>query len=189
MARKKKYMRRPNGSGSVYKLSGNRRKPWIAIKTKGWDENGKQIKDIIGYFEERDEALLALLTHEPKEVSVSSTVNKNTTIEQLYELIYAEAEKENRTKSTLDGLKASYRAIEELKDKPLYNLSSMDFQDIIDELIEDPKASSSFSKLNKIKSLISSMYKVLMKHKVIEVNHAQFISLRGAKDGNIPAFS
>ncbi len=188
MARKKKYMRRPNGSGSVYKLSGNRRKPWIAIKTKGWDDNGKQIKDIIGYFEERDEALLALLTHEPKEVSVSSTVNKNTTIEQLYELIYAEAEKENRTKSTLDGLKASYRAIEELKDKPLYNLSSMDFQDIIDELIEDPKASSSFSKLNKIKSLISSMYKVLMKHKVIEVNHAQFISLRGAKDGNIPAF-
>lgn len=64
----------------------------------------------------------------------------------------------------------------------------MDFQDIIDELIEDPKASSSFSKLNKIKSLISSMYKVLMKHKVIEVNHAQFISLRGAKDGDIPAF-
>jgi hypothetical protein len=96
MARKKKYMRRPNGAGSVYKLSGNRRKPWIAIKTKGWDENGKQIKDIIGYYEERDEALLALLTHEPTEVSVSSTVNKNTTIEQLYELIYAEAEKENR---------------------------------------------------------------------------------------------
>lgn len=190
MARKKKYMRRPNGSGSVYKLSGNRRRPWIAIKTKGWDENGKQIKDIIGYFEERDEALLALLTHEPTETETSSTstVNKNTTVEQLYELIYAEAEKENRTKSTLDGLKASYRAIEELKDKPLYNLSSMDFQDIIDELIEDPKASSSFSKLNKIKSLISSMYKVLMKHKVIEVNHAQFISLRGAKDGNIPAF-
>ncbi len=26
----------PNGYGSVYKLSGNRRKPWVAAKTFGW---------------------------------------------------------------------------------------------------------------------------------------------------------
>lgn len=29
-------MRNANGFGSVYKLSGKRRKPWIARKTKGW---------------------------------------------------------------------------------------------------------------------------------------------------------
>lgn len=37
-------MRNANGFGSVYKLSGKRRKPWIARKTKGWaidEESGK----------------------------------------------------------------------------------------------------------------------------------------------------
>ena len=30
------YMKNANGMGSVYKLSGKRRKPWIARKTKEW---------------------------------------------------------------------------------------------------------------------------------------------------------
>lgn len=38
-------MRNANGFGSVYKLSGKRRKPWIARKTKGWaiDENQERL--------------------------------------------------------------------------------------------------------------------------------------------------
>ena len=45
----------PNGYGSVYKLSGNRRKPWVAAKTFGWildEEKGtaKQVQRPIGYF-------------------------------------------------------------------------------------------------------------------------------------------
>jgi len=31
------YMKMPNGYGSVYKLSGNRRKPWAARVTDGWE--------------------------------------------------------------------------------------------------------------------------------------------------------
>ena len=30
-------MKLANGMGSVYKLSGRRRKHWVARKTKGWD--------------------------------------------------------------------------------------------------------------------------------------------------------
>lgn len=30
-------MKLPNGFGSVYKLSGNRRNPYVAKKTKGWE--------------------------------------------------------------------------------------------------------------------------------------------------------
>ena len=29
-------MKLPNGYGSIYKLSGKRRKPWIVRKTVGW---------------------------------------------------------------------------------------------------------------------------------------------------------
>lgn len=50
----------PNGYGSVYKLSGNRRKPWVAAKTFGWildEEKGtaKQVQRPIGYFPTKSE--------------------------------------------------------------------------------------------------------------------------------------
>ena len=34
-------MKLPNGFGSVYKLSGNRRNPYVAKKTKGWEIDPK----------------------------------------------------------------------------------------------------------------------------------------------------
>ena len=189
MAKKKKF-KRENGTGTVYKLSGNRRRPWMAMKTMGWEngENeeikGTQKRKPIGYFETEDEAMLALLTYEYK----ATPVDGKTKIKELYAMIKTEAEKEKKSKSMLDTLSASYKSIEILANEPLYDLTSMDFQFIIDELIEDPKAKSSFSKLNKIKSLISKMYDILIMHKIMSVNHAQFLSLRGAKEGKVPPF-
>lgn len=46
-------MRLPNGYGSVYKLSGNRRNPYAVRITIDWEEcDGKRIqkKKILGYF-------------------------------------------------------------------------------------------------------------------------------------------
>ena len=43
-------MRLPNGFGTVYKLSGNRRNPYIVRKTVGWEldtVNGKAIQKYI----------------------------------------------------------------------------------------------------------------------------------------------
>ena len=47
-------MKLPNGFGSVYKLSGNRRNPYVAKKTKGWDIDpktgkAKQLYITVGY--------------------------------------------------------------------------------------------------------------------------------------------
>ena len=67
-------MRLPNGYGSVYKLSGKRRKPFIARKTIGWDDNGKQIYRTIGYYETKKLALqsLADFNNNPYDVEVST---------------------------------------------------------------------------------------------------------------------
>ena len=53
-------MRLPNGYGSVYKLSGKRRKPFIVKKTLGYHvdyDSGKSVRDdmIIGYAETKAE--------------------------------------------------------------------------------------------------------------------------------------
>jgi hypothetical protein len=79
--KKPKPMRSPNGFGSVYKLSGRRRKPWIARVTTGWtttvakkgkragQEVRKQLYQTIGYFETSQEALDALVLHRISPVS------------------------------------------------------------------------------------------------------------------------
>lgn len=66
-------MRLPNGYGSVTKLSGNRRRPFIIKKTIGFDENGHPIYNIIGYAETKEDGLkiLASYNDEPWDVEKS----------------------------------------------------------------------------------------------------------------------
>ena len=75
-------MRLPNSYGSIEKLGGKRRKPYMVRKTIGWDKEGRQIRKIIGYYETRQQALqsLAIFNENPYNIDV-----KNITIEQLFE--------------------------------------------------------------------------------------------------------
>ena len=56
-------MRLPNGYGSVSKLSGNRRRPYIVRITAGWDDEGKQLLKTLGYYPSKKEALQALVEY------------------------------------------------------------------------------------------------------------------------------
>lgn len=42
-------MRNPNGYGTVAKLSGQRRRPYIVKKTIGWNDKGHRGTDSIGF--------------------------------------------------------------------------------------------------------------------------------------------
>lgn len=53
-------MKNPNGYGSVFKLSGKRRKPFGVRITARWDEDVKQLYKYIGYYTTRPEAMIAL---------------------------------------------------------------------------------------------------------------------------------
>lgn len=71
-------MKLPNGFGSVYKLSGNRRKPYRAIVTERWQidtETGKwkQKRKTIGYYESKKEALQALADYNKSPYDVDAS--------------------------------------------------------------------------------------------------------------------
>ena len=63
-------MRNPNGYGTVAKLSGNRRRPFIVKKVIGWNNKGHPIYDIVGYTETREAGnlLLAEYNRDPWDV-------------------------------------------------------------------------------------------------------------------------
>ena len=63
-----KKMKLPNKYGSVYKLSGKRRKPWAVRKTVGWKQVPEKMKsypiyEFIGFYATRSEALQALAAY------------------------------------------------------------------------------------------------------------------------------
>jgi integrase len=80
-------MRNPNGYGSVFKLSGRRRKPFIARKTVGYDDRGYPIYSVIGYYETRSEAMIALANFNGNPYNVNLA---KLTFKQLYSLWSAE---------------------------------------------------------------------------------------------------
>lgn len=49
-------MRRPNGKGSVVKLSGKRRQPFEVRVNTRMDERNYPVYDVLGRFEDRDKA-------------------------------------------------------------------------------------------------------------------------------------
>lgn len=63
-------MRNPNGYGSVIKLSGNRRKPYIARVTVGWKDNGQPIYHILDSFSSRADAMICLAEYNDAQYSV-----------------------------------------------------------------------------------------------------------------------
>ena len=80
-------MKLPNGYGSVTKLSGNRRKPYLARVTLGWitnEQTGKttQNRVPIGTYKTKKEALQALAEYGANPYDIQ---NNNLTLAELYQ--------------------------------------------------------------------------------------------------------
>ena len=75
-----RYKRRPNGSGTVVKLSGRRRKPFCARVTTNErnPKNGEKKKLVLGTFETYQEALNALSLYS---LTVNNTISKKEAME------------------------------------------------------------------------------------------------------------
>lgn len=66
--------RRPNGSGSVYRMPGNRAKPWRAMITIGRDIDGQLVRKSVGTYRTKAEAELAVGLRALNPGSVSDTL-------------------------------------------------------------------------------------------------------------------
>lgn len=119
-------MRNPNGYGSVYKLSGNRRKPWAARITLGFKpENGQPIYKFVCYCKTRAEAMRALAMYNGEDVED----DKKTTLLEVYEAWRAEHEPEIK-KDTFRLYISGFSSFEPLHKKPIDSLTIRDFEEI-----------------------------------------------------------
>lgn len=158
--------------GTVYKLSGKRRRPWIARVTTGWEiVNGKpkQLYQTVGYFEEKRQAMDALALHRINPVSPKA----NITLKELYEE-WSKTKYEYISKSTVDNYKAGWKHLSKFGSVKFKELRTAHVQSVIDKCY---KAKMSRSSLEKIKIVASMLYGYAMQNDIVNKNYAEFITL------------
>jgi integrase len=160
-------MRLPNGYGSVYKLSGNRRRPWIARVTTGWDDNGKQQYYTIGYYKNSPDALAALANYHKKLLSPKSDM----TLGEVYEE-WSASKFKKISKSTIDTYKASWKYMQKYENERFREIRTAQWQKIIDD-----NSNMSLSTLTKIKALGTSLYDYATANDIVDKNYMQFVEL------------
>jgi len=160
-------MRNPNGYGSVYKLSGKRRKPFIARKTIGWDDQGKQLYQTIGYYENRALAMQALAEFNANPYSIESST---VTFAEIFNQ-WKEGKYPTISRSGINGYNAAFETSKALHDIKFVDLRSKHMQDVI------RTCGKGHGTLRKIKVLFNQLYKFAMENDIVNKDYSQFVEV------------
>jgi integrase len=167
-------MRLPNGYGTIYKLSGKRRRPFIARKTVNWGNDGKQVLQTIGYFETKQKAIKALADYNenPYDINASSV-----TFSELYEKwLDRRTTGETLTATNLKAYKMAYNL-----SKPLYDLR---FVDIRTEHMQDVinGCGKRYDTVRKMRVLYNQLFDYAMEHDIVTKKYVDYIKLPGSRE-------
>lgn len=173
-------MKLPNGYGSVYKLSGKRRKPWTARITTGWtfDEDRQKsypVYRFIGYYSNRSEALDALADYHRDPYNLD---NKNITFAEIFRLWSSEHFPEV-SQGNIIGYNACYKHSSPLHDMKMSEIKLGHLQKCLDE------SGKNSPTLKKMKILYSLMWEYCVRNEILTPDKRQMIQyLNTRKAGN-----
>lgn len=156
-------MRNPNGYGSVIKMSGNRRKTFVARKTVGWNEKGHPVYKYVGYYNTREEAMIALAEYNKSPWSIDA---KKITFSSLFQL-WLEKKGDKLGLSNKKSLIAAYKHSHLLCDIKYIEIKAWHMQECIDN------CNLSYSTQNNIKNLFYHLDRFALEIDVISKGYSQ----------------
>jgi integrase len=165
-------MRNPNGYGSVVKLKGNRRKPFIARKTTGFNDKGHPIYLPLGYFAKREDAMLALAEHNRNPLAID---NDKITFAEVFALWKAK-KYDGATQSTINGYNAAYKNSSLLHEMKLKDIKTMHMDKVI------TSCSLGHGSLRKIKILFQQLYEYAMANDIVSKDYSEYVKLPENKE-------
>lgn len=157
-------MKLPNGYGSVVKLSGKRRKPWMVRKTTGYridPVKEKKVNEyiIIGYAATKTEGLQMLADYNRNPYDTKAA---KMTFDEVYEE-WSKKKFPTVSESNIKGYKASYKTCGILYNRVFKDLKLADLQQVIDT------CGKNFPTLKKIKILFNQLYEfALNRHNCVD---------------------
>ena len=159
-------MRLPNGYGSVVKLSGNRRKPFMVRKTKGFNAKGHPIYTIIGYSETREEGLQLLADYNKNPYDVDAS---KITLEDLFEKFKNSTKFIKFSKSTKNSILVAFNKTDKLNKLPYRQLRAYHMQAIVDE-------SGAYATQAATKNFWKHMDKYALELDIIETRYSELLT-------------
>ncbi|MCR5012054.1 MAG: tyrosine-type recombinase/integrase [Lachnospiraceae bacterium] len=160
-----KCFKRSNGSGSVYKLSGNRRRPYVAVITTDWNGE-KQQRKLLGTFSEYDEAILVLADYQKSSAVSSSTILFRDVYEQWSIRYFPEL-----SQSSCAVYRAAFNNSKDIHDTPFANINV----DTLEKCI--CSADVGYESARSMKKLYSRMFKYAVPRGFAIANQAQYIDI------------
>lgn len=165
----------PNAYGSITKMSGKRRKPYRVRVTDRWiidDKTGrsKQLRPTLGYFETREEAMIALATYNENPYDINTD---NITFSEVYEKWSDGYFRTLSNPSSARIIKAAYSYC-----NGLYNMRMQDIRvshlegTIINAQVGD-------STKARIKSLFNMLYRYAVANDIVKKDYAAVMFANG----------
>lgn len=161
-------MRKPNGYGSIKRLSGNRRRPFVFVISV----DGKQKP--IEYFATQIEAEIFQADYNKLHFHRPLPDHRVTLAELYYRWLPAHTADTAPSQSTLGSYTNSFKHLVPLHYEPIQNLKYADYQKIIDSM---RKSGLSYSSCKKVRSLISLLEKYAVKIELINKCYAPLLSI------------
>lgn len=161
-------MKLPNGYGSITKLKGNRRNPFVVRVTKEIDENGKQVRIVLGYYPSRTKALEALSDYNKEPFDV---VNLKITFSEMYETWKGTDEYKKLSESATKQYGYAYNHYEPLHDKPFITIKAPQLQSCIDDI------DNGYTAKRFMKNLASKLYQIAIKREMLTTNKSELLDI------------
>ncbi|ADZ82513.1 tyrosine-type recombinase/integrase [Cellulosilyticum lentocellum] len=168
-----KQIKNPNGYGSIYNLGGRRRKPWAVKVTTGFEKDNetgklKQIREYLGYFEKRTDAIAALAKYNENPYDIST---KKIKLKDIYERWCNTTDFISLSDSTKKSHALAFNKLENAHNMPFSKLNTNTLQILIDETGSTPTV-----KLQ-IKKLLGNLYLYAEKYDIVTKNYSKFIDV------------
>lgn len=158
-------MKKPNSFGSVYKMSGRRRRPYRAVVSVGYTPEGKRIRQTLGYYATKKEAMTALGVY-----NASPYELERIRFEDIYRMW-----SEEHYNEIGEGLAGSYyRAYEHsrsLHRKVFRDLRTID----LENCIKSEQTTPAVQRMMRL--LYSQMYKYALRYDLAQRNYAEEVKV------------
>lgn len=161
-------MRKPNGYGSIKKLSGNRRRPFVFVVT----QEGKQRP--VEYFETQVEAEIYQADYNKIHTNNSLPGHKITFAEVFYRWLPAHVADNEPAETTVANYHNAFRHCQQLHEMPIADIKYADYQRIIDRM---KKERLSYASMKKVRSLISLLLKYATEYEIVNKNYAPLLKI------------
>lgn len=167
-----------NGMGSVYRLKGNRRKPWVACVTESIikvESSYQQKRKIIGYYETYDKAELSLWNYNKNPLLFEKMKEIGAlTFENVYNE-WSKTRYQNISKSAINGYKAAFAKCDSIKNMAISDIKTYHYQNIMNE------STLSVASDLKLKSLFVLVSDFAMQNDIINKNYAKYVEVNYKK--------